>query len=90
MPILPVPITPITPRKLIPYAAGPVLPFKSSPPRPDFAFRSGHSLKKGFDFVPHQVPHHFLVLFRYNLPQAHVRLHSCFCPIKQYNCPFHY
>ena len=95
MPILSVPITPLTPKKLIPYAAGPVLPFKSSPPRPDFTFRKGHTLAKGFKsetgfvFKPKQPPFHFLYLFRHNFPQAHITEHAYFCPDRD-SCPFHY
>ena len=95
MPILPVPITPLTPRKLIPYADGPVLPFKSSTLCPDFAFRKGHALAKGFKaetgfmFKPKQPPFHFLFLFGRNLPQAHISEHAYFCPDRN-ACPFHY
>ena len=90
MPILPVPVTPISPKKLIPDPSGPLLPFKSSPPRSDFAFREGHSLKAGFIFVPKQSYRHFFYLFRANLPQSHGLEHSFFCKDKYSLCPFHY
>ena len=90
MPILPVPVTPISPKKLIPYAAGPVLPFKSSPPPSNITFREGHALKSGFVFVPKQSHRHFFYLFRFNLPQSHGLEHSFFCKDKYSLCPFHY
>jgi len=76
MPILPIPVTRTTPRKL-------TLPLTSRPPPDDFKLR-----KVNFVFVPKQSKPEFWFLFRDNLPPSHALEHSWFC--KANDCPYHY